>query len=219
MINLKPLRLLLVGLTSAMMLMSTGTLAQAGTPNLVIEEAVSLLAAKLDGRKEALAEDRAALYELINEILLPRFDQRLAAQLVLARHWRDASEEQQQRFIDAFYNNLLRKYADGVLEFDESRIEILPFRGDDSKRRALVKTVVRLDDGSKVPVNYDMVRRDDHWLMFNVTIEGVSYIRNYRTEVDAEIDRSSLDAVIERLEKEAAGEPDAGNAPGEEAGE
>ncbi|MEM1174454.1 MAG: ABC transporter substrate-binding protein [Pseudomonadota bacterium] len=179
------------------------------SPNAVIEEAVSLLSAQLQGRKDALAEDRDALYTVINEILLPRFDRQLAAQLVLAKHWRTATPEQQTRFIDAFYNNMLHRYADGVLEFDQDKIEVLTFRGDDSKRRTQVKTIVQLADGTKVPVNYDLVRRGEDWKMFNVTIEGVSYIRNFRAEVDSEIRASSLNAVIERLESEtdtAAGE-------------
>ncbi|MEM6511829.1 MAG: ABC transporter substrate-binding protein [Pseudomonadota bacterium] len=185
----------------AVLLFAAATTAQA-SPNAVIEQAVSELATRLDGRKEELAADRDALYAVINDILLPRFDRQLAAQLVLARHWRTASEEQQTRFIDAFYNNMLHRYADGVLEFDSDKIEVLTFRGDDSKRRTQVKTIVQLGDGTKVPVNYDLVRRGDDWKMFNVTIEGVSYIRNFRAEVDSEIRSSSLDAVIERLESE-----------------
>ncbi len=181
--------------------------AQASSPNVVIEEAVTLLASQLDGRKEALAEDRSALYSIIDEILLPRFDRQLAAQLVLAKHWRTASPEQQERFIDAFYNNLLHRYADGVLEFDEDKIEVLTYRGDDTKRRTQVKTIVQLADGTKVPVNYDLVRRGEEWKMFNVTIEGVSYIRNFRAEVDSEIRSSSLNAVIERLESETGTAP------------
>lgn len=187
--------------------------AAAQSPNVVIEEAVAILAERLDGKKDEFAEDRVALYQLIDDILLPRFDQRFAAQLVLARHWRTASEEQQQRFIDAFYNSLLKRYAEGILEFEEDRIEVLAFRGDASKKTSSVRTVVELDDGSKVPVNYDLVRRGEQWKIFNVTIEGVSYMRNYRTELDAEIRASSLNAVIERLESEAerlelASEPD-----------
>ena len=133
------------------------------------------------------------------------FDQRaeLHAQLVLGRHWRDANDEQRTRFIDAFYGSLLRKYADGVLEFNQDRVEVLPFRGDLSKPRTTVKTMVTLDDGTKVPVNYGMVKRESGWLMFDVTIEGISYVRNFRTELNAEIQATSIDAVIERLEAEA----------------
>ena len=156
----------------------------------------------VSGKKEALAADPEALYVVINDILLPRFDRRYAAQLVLGRHWRTASAEQRDRFIDAFYNSLLRRYADGVLEFDPDRVEILPFRGDLSKPRTTVRTTVKLEDGTNVPVNYGMVRRDEGWLMFDVTIEGISYVRNFRTELNAEIQATDLDRVIGRLENE-----------------
>ena len=65
--------------------------------------------------------------------------------------------------------------------------------------------MVTLEDGTEVPVNYGMVNRDSKWLMFDVTIEGISYVRNYRTELNSEIQQTSLDAVIARLEGEAGG--------------
>jgi phospholipid transport system substrate-binding protein len=190
-------------LTTLLMTLVLSTAVLAESPNTVVEEAARLLAEQLDGRKGELAADRAALHEVINGILLPRFDRKYSAQLVLGKHWRNADTEQRKRFIDAFYSALLQRYADGVLEFDQDRIEILPYRGDDTKPRTMVRSVVRLEDGSKVPVNYGLVRRENGWLLFDVTIEGVSYVRNFRAELDSEIRVSSLSAVIERLEKES----------------
>ena len=57
-----------------------------------------------------------------------------------------------------------------------------------------------LEDGTRVPVHYDLVNRGDRWLIFNVKVEGVSYLSNYKKELDAEIRQSSLIEVIERLE-------------------
>jgi phospholipid transport system substrate-binding protein len=190
-------------LMASLVLVFLGANAFAQSPNDVIQSASEELTAALSDHKEALAADRDELYATIDKILLPRFDRRYAAQLVLGRHWRDANAEQRDRFIDAFYGSLLRKYSDGVLEFSQDRIEILPFRGDLSKPRTTVKTIVMLDDGTKVPVNYGMVNRDSNWLMFDVTIEGISYVRNFRTELNSEIQATGLDAVITRLEGEA----------------
>jgi phospholipid transport system substrate-binding protein len=187
----------------AALLMATAAVAADDSPNAVIDTAVAQLAEQLDGRKEELAENRQALYEIIDGILLPRFDRRFAAQLVLARHWKTASTEQQARFIDAFYQAMLRKYADGILEFDPDMITVLQFRGDETKKRAKVRSTVDLDDGSKVAVDYELVLRKSGWMVFNVIIEGVSYVRNFRAELDSEIKASSLDAVIARLENEA----------------
>ncbi|MGH8196130.1 MAG: MlaC/ttg2D family ABC transporter substrate-binding protein [Woeseiaceae bacterium] len=181
----------------------------AQSPDELVRDTAELLDQKLAGQKEELAADRQALYALINEILLPRFDREYSAQLVLGRHWKSASEEQQQRFIDAFYNAMLRQYADGLLEFDMSRLEILPYRGDDSKSRTMVRTSVKLDDGTRVPVDYGLVKRDSGWMLFDVRVEGISYVRRFRTEFESEIQSTSLDAVIERLEKEANTPPEA----------
>jgi phospholipid transport system substrate-binding protein len=177
--------------------------AQDDSPAAVIESAVTQFAEKMDGRQDELASNPAALYALIDEVLLPRFDRKFAAQMVMAKHWRVADEAQRERFIEAFYQALLRRYADGLLEFNQDQVTVLPFRGDASKPRAKVKSTVQLNDGTKVAVNYELVKRDTGWLLFDVVIEGVSYIRNFRTEVDSEIRSSSLDAVIERLENEA----------------
>lgn len=171
-------------------------------PYELIEQAIAELAAALDGRKEEFRDDPAALYEMINDILLPKFNRKYSAQLVLGKNWKAADDEQRERFIDGFYNSLLRKYADGVLEFDQERVQLLPFRGDLSKKRTIVKTNVFLDDGVKVTVNYGFADRGDGWKIFDVTIEGISFVRNYRAEVDSEIRLTSLDAVIDRLESE-----------------
>ena len=192
----------------AALLLASTALANPAPPDAVIEGAVDELSEKLSGRKDELEGKRDELYELINDVLLPRFDRKLAAQLVLAKHWRTASDEQRERFIDAFYNSLLRKYADGILEFDDDRIDVLEYRGDASAKRALVKTNVTLDDGTQVPVHYDLVNRGDRWLIYNVKVEGVSYVSNFRTELDAEIRQSSLEAVIDRLESEGSSGPD-----------
>ena len=189
-------------LTALLALFAANAAAQ--SPNDVVDEAAKLLDQQLKDRKVELEADKDALYALINEILLPRFDRRYAAQQVLGKNWRTASAEQRERFVEAFYNSLLRKYSEGVLEFNLSRIEILPFRGDLTKKRVSVKTMVRLDDGTRVPVNYTMINRDPDWLIFDVVIEGISYVITFRTEMKAEIQRTSLDAVIARLESDAS---------------
>jgi phospholipid transport system substrate-binding protein len=193
-------------LVFAVVLMTVGSVAALGedSPNAVIESSVALFAEQLDGRQEELAANREELYEIIDSVLLPRFDSRFAAQVVLAKHWRTATEEQQSRFIEAFYRALLRKYSDGILEFDPNMVTVLPYRGDATQKRTKVRSTVLLDDGSKVAVDYDLVKRKSGWLVFNVVIEGVSYVRNFRAELDSEIRSSSLDAVIARLENEAS---------------
>ncbi len=195
-----------IALTLILGLFSLPAFAQ--SPNDVVAEALNLLDQEINTRKEELSNDKQALYAVINKILLPRFDRKFAAQLVLARHWRSASDEQKSRFIEAFYATLVHRYADGVLQFNLDKMKILSFRGDEPEKRTVVKTTVLLDDGTKVPVHYAMVKRPQGWLMYDVKIEGISYIRNFRAEFNSEINATGLDAVIQRLEAEAAADPE-----------
>ena len=169
-------------------------------PDAVVQQVATLLDQAIEGRRDELGNDKEALYELIGGILLPRFDRRYAAQLVLARHWRTASEEQRNQFIDAFYINMMHLYAEAILEFNLDRLEVFPFRGDATKKRVTVKTTMRLDDGTKVPVNYAMIKRKAGWQMFDVTIENISYVRNFKAELNSEIQIEGLDGVIARLQ-------------------
>ena len=195
-------QLLLVATLGLAALLPLAALAQQA-PDEFVKEAAELLDEAISERKAELASDKEALYDLIDEILLPRFDRRYAAQLVLGRHWRTASEQQREQFLEAFYQSLMRQYADGVLEFDLSQLKILPYRGDPSKPRTVVRTVVTLDDGKEAPVDYGLVKKDSGWQVFDVTIEGISYVRNFRAEFDSEVQAKGLDAVIQRLEREA----------------
>jgi len=193
----------LITMVCACVVWAAPVISAAAAPSDVIREAVDLLTEGLDGRKEELAADKDALYSFIDGILLPRFDRRFAAGAVLGKHWRKASDEQKDRFVAAFYATLLQRYAEGILEFDTGRVEIMPYRGDPTKRTTVVKTRVKLDDGTRIPVHYTLVNRQDQWRMFDVKIEGVSYVRNYRAELESEIRSSSLDRVIQRLENDA----------------
>jgi phospholipid transport system substrate-binding protein len=191
-------------LVAVLGLASLGAAAQQ-SPDEFVREAAELLDQAVSERKEELASDRQALYKLIDEILLPRFDQRYAAQLVLGRHWRAANEEQRKQFIEAFYRSLLRQYSDGLLEFDLTQLQFRPYRGDPTKDRTVVRTVVTLDDGTEAPVDYGLIKRGSGWRLFDVTIEGISYVRNFRAEFNSEIQATSLEAVIKRLQREEQG--------------
>jgi len=174
------------------------------TPHLIIEQAANTMAERLDGRREYLQDHPDELFALINDVLLPHFDTRYAGRLVLGKHWKAASDEQRREFIDVFYDFLLQSYSNGVLKFDQSMVKILPLRGEADDKRMVVKTEMRLDDGTQIPVNYSMRKSSAGWKVYDVRIEGVSYIQNYRNQFNAEIGATGVDAVIERLRTENA---------------
>lgn len=186
-------------------------------PQELMEKVSTDLLRELDANRAALAKDPAGLRALVDKHLLPHFDTDYAARLVLGTHWRAATPEQRKRFVEAFYGSLMANYGDALLEFTGDRLKILPFRGDPNAQSATVRTEVKRDNGTLVPVNYSLRRTPQGWKAWDVTIEGISYIKNFRTDFGAEIDQKGLDAVIDRLEadnrtRQAGGKPAAAQA-------
>jgi len=175
-----------------------------GPQELIQTTALRMLEA-LDADREAARREPGRVQKLVDEILLPHFDTDHSARLVLGRHWRNATAEQRRRFLDAFYQSLLRNYGAALAEFTADRMTVLPFRGDLTSGHATVRTEVKRSDGTRVPVNYSMRATPDGWKAWDVTIEGISYVRNLRNDVGAEVDQRGLEAVIERLESENQG--------------
>jgi len=173
-------------------------------PQDVIEQSARQMLDALDADRDAYRKDPKKVNGLVDKIILPHFDTQLAAQLVLGKYWRTATAEQRQRFIDGFYHSLLNKYGAALSGFTSNNLAMLPFRGDLSTGNVTVKTEVKLDDGTRVPVNYSMRATPDGWKAWDVSIEGISYIKSFKTDVAAEIDQKGLDAVIKRLEAESA---------------
>ena len=174
-------------------------------PQELIEKTARELLAALDADRDQARKDPGRVRQLVDEILLPHFDTDYSARLVLGKHWRNATPEQQKRFVEAFYKSLLKNYGSALAEFTGDRLKVLPFRGDLSTGQAVVRTEVKRSNGQLVPVNYTLRATPSGWKAWDVTIEGISYVRNFRNDVGAEVDQTGLDAVIQRLEKENQG--------------
>jgi phospholipid transport system substrate-binding protein len=171
-------------------------------PQELIETTARKLLEALDADREQARKDPARVRKLVDEILLPHFDTDYSARLVLGKHWREATPEQRKRFIDAFYQSLLKNYGSSLAEFTANRMKVLPFRGDLSSGQAIVRTEVKRSNGQVVPVNYTLRATPGGWKAWDVTIEGISYVRNFRNDVGAEVNQTGLEALIARLEKE-----------------
>jgi phospholipid transport system substrate-binding protein len=156
----------------------------------------------LDQNRAAIRKDPSKVYPIVGDILLPHFDTDYAAQLVLAQHWRTATPDQRKRFVAALYNALLKTYGGALADFTADRLKLLPFRGDPSATQATVRTIVKRSNGQEIPVDYRLRKTADGWKAFDVIIEGISYVRNYRNDLGSEVSQKGLDAVIARLDKD-----------------
>jgi phospholipid transport system substrate-binding protein len=169
-------------------------------PTQLIDSAANAMLKELDARRAEFRKDPTKVYALVDRILLPYFDVDYAARLVLAKHWRTATPEQRKRFVDAFYRSLLNNYGDALVEFTGDRIRVFPGNVDPAATTAVVRTEVKRSNGEKIPVNYSLRKGEQGWKAWDVTIEGISYVKSFREDFGSEIDQKGLDAVIQRLE-------------------
>jgi phospholipid transport system substrate-binding protein len=175
--------------------------ADAPTPDQVVQGIADDLGKAIEGHQAELKSDHDKLIKIIDGILLPRFDIDYASILVLGQNARTATPEQRARFAKAFYNSIAHRYAEGLLNYTKGRVRVLPSNGDLNDKRSIVRTQVVLDDGKTLGVDYAFRKtKEGDWKAYDVIIEGISYITNYRNQVGAEIQKSSLDALITRLE-------------------
>ena len=173
-------------------------------PQELMDDVARRMFEALDANRAAIQKDAEKVYPLVDQILLPHFDRDYAAQLVLAQHWRTASPEQRTHFVSALYGALLRTYGGAISDFTADRLRILPYQGESpaTATQAIVHTKVRRSSGVELTVDYRMRRTPVGWKAFDVIIDGIDYVRNYRTDLGEEIAKKGLDAVIARLEKE-----------------
>jgi len=179
-------------------------------PEQLVEDSAKRMLTELDANRPTYAKDPAKLDALVANVLLPNFDTEYAARLVLGQTWRTATPDQRKRFVDAFYHSLLRNYGAALVDFTADRFVILPYKGDPGDTMATVRTEVKRSSGQRVPVNFSLRKTDGMWKAWDVVIEGISYVKSFRTDFGTEIQQQGLDEVINRLE--ANGKPGPGTA-------
>jgi phospholipid transport system substrate-binding protein len=174
-------------------------------PDKVVESVAKQVLGDLDVNREAYRKDTTKLRAMVDKYLLVNFDTEYAAKLVLAKNWRTATPDQRKQFIEAFYQSMLQSYGTSLLDFTADKLKILPYQGKADDTVATVRSEIRRDNGSKVPVNYTLHKTPAGWKAYDITIEGVSYVKSFRTDFGTEIDQKGLDAVIKRLQTQQGG--------------
>ncbi|MGN6479103.1 MlaC/ttg2D family ABC transporter substrate-binding protein [Luteibacter sp.] len=179
---------------------------QGQSPQQVVQQISDDLSKAIEGHQAELKNDKEKLIAVIDDTFLPHFDIDYASILVLGQNATKASPQQRERFAKAFYNSITHRYAEGLLNYTRGKVKVLPFSGDLNNKRTVVRTQVMLDDGKSVSVDYAFRKsQSGDWKAYDVIIEGISYITNYRNQVDAEIKKEGLDKLTADLEQKGAG--------------
>jgi len=169
-------------------------------PDALIKQTTERALAELEEKRSALEQEPEKLYQLVNEILLPHVDFEHTARLILGRHWRTADAAQRQRFIDEFKTLLLRTYAAAVFEYDGEKISYKPFRMNDGDTIVTVHAQIQSRDGLPIPFQYALAKSESgDWKVFDIAIDGISLVTNYRTSYGRLIREKGMDVLLDTL--------------------
>jgi len=194
-------------LLAALAAVAPGALAQTFAGNEIVAGTADELATTIAARRVELEKDHEAIAMLVDKLILPRFDMRRGSRAILAEHWDSASPADRDRFVTAFYEYLVATYGDLLLHFKPETLRVLPFDGDAAHSPARVHTIITLNDGTEVDVDFVMIGSGSDWRVVDIEAEGVSYVKTYRSQFRVDIAADGLGSVIEWLEQKAASVP------------
>lgn len=149
--------------------------------------------------KEIQSGNQQKIFALAEEKILPNFDFDRVCRMVLGKNWRTATPEQQAAFQKEFRTLLLRTYATALGKYKDQVIEYKPLRAEAGAKNVSVKTQILQPGGQPISVDYSLVKADSGWKVYDIVIESVSLVTNYRSQFSSEISRNGLDSLNKKL--------------------
>lgn len=181
-----------------------GGLAQAIVPPQdVVRDTSERMIDALRQNRATLERDSSKIYDLVSQIVLPNFDFELMSRWVLGRGWQQASPDQRRQFTTEFRTLLVRTYAKALLEYSNETIQVLP-QSSQTGDEAMIRTEVRPKTGQPIQINYSMHLGSGAWKVYDVIVDGISLVTNYRSTFATQIRNSGMDAVIADLRQRNA---------------
>jgi len=174
-------------------------------PKKVIENTSTEMMAAIEAEKKALELEPTYIYELVNRIMIPHFDLPLMAKRVLGKHWRRADVQQRKDFTAAFQKLLVRAYAKSLVDYSEREVRYLPVRKKENAKAIEVRSEISRPGKTPLSVVYRLrlktTKKNTAWKVFDISVEGVSLILNYKSTFSKEISKGGLPLLIEKISK------------------
>ena len=188
--------------TIILLFMITGTFAAtAGISALdLVKQTSDRMVTSLKNKGDEIHQNPKLIYDLVDEIILPHFDFERMSRLVLGKYWNRISADQREQFTNEFKTLLIRTYATAMSEYSDQEIVFLPFRDDTNADDVTVKTEVDQKGGFPIPIDYSLYMKQGEWKVYDVSIDDVSLVVNYRTSFASEIKQSGIADLIKKLQ-------------------
>jgi phospholipid transport system substrate-binding protein len=188
---------LLAALISAPSLAADSDLAPDALVKKVAEETLVIVR----GDQDIRAGNRKKIFDLVDAKVLPYFNFAHMTQLAMGKNWRQATPAQQQTLTAEFRALLVNIYASAFTSYKNQTIDVKPLKLDPGATNVIVKSVINQPGGQQpVAVDYSMEKTADGWKVYDVTIEGVRMVMNYRNTFDGEVQKGGIDGLISTLQ-------------------
>ena len=169
------------------------------SPDALVRKNTTEILAALKADKDLAAGNQKKIEKLADEKILPLFNFVRMTQLAVGRNWKDASEAQKKSLIDEFRTLLVRTYSTSLTQFRNQTIDVKPTKMAAGDTEVVVKTQVVQPGGQPIPIDYSLEKSGDSWKVYDVLIDGVSLVTNYRSSFNTEIQKSGIDGLIKTL--------------------
>ncbi len=168
-------------------------------PDALVKQTADEVLAIIKNDKEIQAGNQQQLFAVVEEKILPNFDFDRVCRLVLGKNWRTATPEQQASFQKEFRSLLLRTYATALGKYKDQVIEYKPLHSEPDAKNVSVKTQIIQPGGPPVAVDYSLAKTANSWKVYDIVIESVSLVTNYRSQFSNEIRQNGLDSLNKKL--------------------
>ena len=176
------------------------------SPKQVVQEATSRMTERLLKDHAQLDSQPRYLEHLVDQLLLPSIDHKYMAKRVLAKYWKKTSKQQKTLFIEAFKHKVIRTYAGAFKAFNGQKILFDEARYSKSGKRAAVNTKIQRVGAPPIRVTYKLFDKQGEWLAYDIVIEGVSLVKNFRDQLRQRIADDGLEHTISALTAEYQGQ-------------
>jgi len=149
--------------------------------------------------KELQNGNLSKVHQLVEAKILPNFDFNRMTQLVIGKHWPRATAQQKQALVTEFRNLLVRTYSSSLTAFSNQTVEFKPLNMKPDDTDVTVRSEIRQPGGQPIPIDYTMYKTSFGWKIYDVTIDGVSLVTNYRSSFSSAIRQSGIDGLIKTL--------------------
>nr|WP_239990143.1 ABC transporter substrate-binding protein [Corticimicrobacter populi] len=171
-----------------------------GAPQAFIETVANQALTRIRADGSVRAGDRARINRAVDELILPYVDFEKTTRLAAGRHWRSATPEQRQQLAEAFRGTLIRTYSGALTQVDnQTAIQMLPFRGDADAKDVVVSSQFIQGTRPLARVDYRLEKTPDGWKVYDLNVEGIWLIQNYRNQFNQQIQQNGIDGLIQAL--------------------